>query len=1318
MSQAAKHPKQRLNTLWTQLDNALRRDQTRLRRRIQGAQKAVKQNRGPKEETLLELEQAVSDAVTRRDERVRAIPEPNFPEQLPVSARRDEIAAAIREHQVVVLCGETGSGKTTQLPKICLQLGRGVNGFIGVTQPRRIAARAIAEYLAEDLGSAVGETVGYKVRFHDRVNAHSLVKVMTDGMLLAETQQDRWLEDYDTLIVDEAHERSLNIDFLLGYIKRILPRRPDLKLIISSATLDTEKFSKHFDNAPIIEVSGRAYPVETRYAPITLRDEDEDEVFPAPGKQQQADLRIAAILDAVDELFRDTDNGDVLVFLPGEREIRETAEALRKHHPPHTEVLGLYARLSAAEQHRIFHPGDKRRVILATNIAETSLTVPRIRGVVDTGLARISRYSGRTQVQRLPIENISQASANQRKGRCGRIADGICIRLYSEEEFLNRPEHTDPEALRTSLAAVILSMKSLNLGDPLDFPFIDPPRPNAVRDGLRLLDELGAIEADGALTEVGRHLAKLPVDPRIGRILLAANERGVLTEALIIAAALSTQDPRERPDDQKQKADDAHRRFADNRSEFLAQINLWRFIEKGQRQAGSANKFRKFLKQNFLSWVRVREWRDIHQQLTITIKELGFRPNMTEAAYEPLHQSILTGLLGNIGFKVEKRQFDGTRQLKFHVFPGSHLYAKPPKWIMSAELAETSKLYARQCAKIEPEWVELVAPHQVQKQTFEPHWSKRAGQVSAYERVSLLGLTLVPKRLVHYGPIDPVASRQIFIQEALVAGEIHSDAPFHLHNRRLIAEAEELEHRARARGILAEDYELFRFFDEALPEWVVSVRDLTRWRRNAEKKNPKALFLPRDLVIHSDESDISGEEFPGHLTILGQEIALEYQFTPGHGTDGVSAHIPLPALAQMPAAPFEWLVPGMLEEKLLALLKTLPKSLRRPMVPLPDAARTLMRDLTFGDGRLIDAVERVVEKRYRVAISRDDWDLSRAPEHLTLNFKVLEPKTGRLLAQGRDLTALQAQLGAEAKTEFDALPKSSHEISGKTSWQFGAIDERVDIGRAGRPLYAYPALTDEGDTVALKLYDAPLAARNAHERGLRRLFLLQLPSIAKTLLKNPPINKAAQVGLGEIERRELLNREFAFAAAQRAFIDPAGGAERIRTEAQFLAAFEAGRAHLMPQADKMARLLESIHSARELLKKRLKAPKHPAERHLAGSIKTHLAALLYPGFLLQTPLDQLAHYPRYLKAAFLRLERGGASLEKDKQKLEQVAVWEAKLEKLKAKREADAPWPEEMQAFRWMIEEYRVSLFAQDLKTAIPVSEKRLEKQYDAIPAQ
>ncbi|MBF0460710.1 MAG: ATP-dependent RNA helicase HrpA [Magnetococcales bacterium] len=1257
-------------------------------------------------EALAAWQTRLTASCQKRTQRLASLPIPHYPDDLPVAQNRQQIAEAIQKHPVVILCGETGSGKTTQLPKICLDLQRGTGGWIGMTQPRRIAARSIADFLAQDLHSEIGAMVGYKMRFTDRVSPDSLLKVMTDGILLAEIQSDRQLSRYDTLIIDEAHERSLNIDFILGYLKQLSPRRPDLKIIISSATLDIHRIARHFGNAPAIEISGRTFPVETRYRPLRSWD--------AEAESEEKDLE-QGVLEAVQELYALGPSGDILVFLPGEREIREVGDELRKQLLPQTEILPLFARLSMADQHRIFYPGAKRRIILATNVAETSLTVPGIRYVIDSGLARISRHSGRTQVRRLPVEKISRAAANQRQGRCGRLADGVCIRLFSQEEFLAREEFTDPEILRVSLAAVILQMKFLKLGEMETFPFVDPPGRNAIQDGLRLLAELGALTERGLLTPLGSELAQLPLDPRLGRMVLAGRDHGCLAEMLIIVSALSLPDPREWPAEQRGKAELAHKRHLDPQSDFVGLLTLWTFIETGRQEVASNNAFRRYLKENFLSVIRVREWQGIHEQLTRLVGELGLTSNQAPASFMEIHKAILSGSLGFIGFKTENHDYIGVQQHRFSISPGSALFKKSPTWVAAGELVETTRLFASTCARVEPEWIEAVAGRLCRQHHQDPHWEKKSGCVLVFERVTLFGLTLIAQRKVQFGPLDPKLARQIFIQGALVEGEMQTSAVFFAHNQGLIAEVRELEHKSRRKDLLVDEQDLYAFYDQQIPDSVHSTHLFHQWYWQARKRNPRLLFFTRDMLLRHGGEGITGESFPGHLLINGLELSLEYHFNPGAGEDGISVHVPLPYLNQLAPPLFEWLVPGLLADKLLALLKALPKTLRRPLVPLPQALQYCLENIQETDRSkpLGLVLGHLLMRRYGVVIPAEAWRFADLPDHLRINFKITDEKADKILAQGRDLLPLQQQWGVVANKSFSKLPKADFERSGLTRWDFGDLPQQVVVSGETGTTFGFPAIQDDETSVSLRLVENAEQARQISRWGLVRLFALQLPQQVRPPEKKRVLQKEKLTLHPAFGPQKTLWWEITALAVARVFLD--GSVEEIETEAVFLHRLAAGRGILAKAIGEMQTLVQEIIQRHRLVVTALQQGNTPGWAQVAGEMQAHVEALLYPGFLRETPPAWLKQYPRYLQAILLRLERRAFAPAKDVQKAAELAPWWQRYQTVAKKHAAERVWDPELQHYRWMVEEFRVSLFAQDLRTAVPVSAKRLELQWEKV---
>ncbi|MEX3932595.1 ATP-dependent RNA helicase HrpA [Paraburkholderia phymatum] len=1319
------------------------------------------------------------------------IPPITFPEALPVSGRREEIARAIAGHQVVIVSGETGSGKTTQLPKICLALGRGLgaggSGLIGHTQPRRIAASATGRRIAEELGTPFGEVVGYKVRFTDNLAPGASVKLMTDGILLAETQTDPLLKAYDTLIIDEAHERSLNIDFLLGYLKEILPKRPDLKLIVTSATIDANRFARHFGSeekpAPVIEVSGRLYPVEVRYRAVA---EDSPAVKAAEGHagrercdrsdrpdrprtQRETDRDLMdAIVEAADELCREGP-GDVLVFLPGEREIRDAAEALRKHHPPHTEILPLFARLSAAEQERVFRPSNARRIVLATNVAETSLTVPGIRYVIDTGLARVKRYSYRNKVEQLQVESISQAAANQRAGRCGRVADGICIRLYDEADFQARARFTDPEILRSSLAAVILRMKSLHLTAIETFPFIEPPPGRAIADGYQLLNELGAVDDDNALTPLGRELARLPLDPRVGRMILAARDQQSLRELLIIASALSVQDPRDRPIDAQEQADQAHRKFADERSEFLQWLKIWAWFEEAVAHKKSNKQLTDACRQNFLSHLRLREWRDVHSQLLTVVREHGWRLNESDATFEQIHLALLTGLLGNIGLKADDEPYYlGARGIKFYLWPGSALVKKAGKWAMAAELVETSRLYARCIAKIEPEWVERVGAHLLKKSLSEPHWEKRAAQVSAFERAMLYGLPVYHRRRVSFGKQDPARARELFIRGALVEGEFDTKLAFFAHNRKLLGEIEQLEHKSRRQDVLVDDELIYAFYDHAIPNGIYTGAAFERWYRDEVKKSGqqedklRLLYLSRDDLMRHEAAGVTTDLFPKRMTMSGVEMALTYHFEPGSPRDGVTLAVPLFALNQVDARRVEWLVPGMLKEKTQLLLKSLPQKLRRHCVPLPEYAAGFVErhgGTRFGTGGLLDALIADVREQKQVAMKQSDFKLETLAPHLFMNFKVID-EHGRQLAMGRNLAQLRAELGGQAQQHFQKIAASAagaalaNATSGGiapargatgggsrgpnsaaarsalsaphtpstaesaaasatalyenlTTWNFGKLPELLEIRRGGQTLFGYPALVDRGTHCDVEVFDSPDEAARIHRAGLRRLFALQLREPIKYLEKNlPGLREMAMQFMPRGTQEELRDQLIDTALDRACLQDPLPD-----DDASFHARKDEGRSRLTLLAQEIARLVGLILGEYAVVVKKLAQAKPFAAPY--ADMQNQLDALIGKRFVVDTPYTQLTHFPRYLKGIALRIDKLKADPARDARQSAELQPLAQHYQRALAQR-GGVP-DVRLAEFRWLLEELRVSLFAQELRTPMPVSVKRLYKVWESM---
>jgi ATP-dependent helicase HrpA len=1306
------------------------------------------------------------------------VPPITFPESLPVSTRRDEIARAIAQHQVVIVCGETGSGKTTQLPKIALQLGRGIGaggaGLIGHTQPRRIAASSVAKRIAQELNSPLGDVVGFKVRFQDRLNPGASVKLMTDGILLAETQTDPLLRKYDTLIIDEAHERSLNIDFLLGYLRRILPKRPDLKVIVTSATIDADRFAQHFASAqgpaPVILVSGRLFPVEQRWRPFEeKRDHDLND----------------AIADAVDELWQGAGRGDILVFLPGEREIREATDHLRKHLAqsqrggPPAEILPLFARLSQAEQDRVFESGNGHRIVLATNVAETSLTVPGIRYVIDTGLARVKRYSYRNKVEQLQIEPISQAAAHQRAGRCGRVANGICIRLYGETEFAGRPRFTDPEILRSSLAGVILRMKALRLGTVDEFPFLEAPPRKAIADGYALLDELNAVDDDNELTAIGTELSRLPLDPRVGRMILEARNREALSEVLIIASALTGQDVRDRPMEAAQAADEKHRKFDDEKSEFAGYLKLWKWIEEGRGAHEAApgavpvphapgrrpelathklsnRQQEQRLRDSFVSPRRVREWRDIHSQLHTVVAEHGWRLNTLPATYEQIHLSLLAGLLGNVGLKSDDDDwYLGARGIKFWRHPGAHLSKKPGRWLVAAELVDTTRLFGRGLAAIEPQWLPAIAGHLLKKQLLEPHWEKKAAEVVALERATLYGIVVYNNKRVNFGNVDPAAAREIFIREALVGEDWDTKLPFLAHNRKLINQVQELEHKARRQDVLVDDELIHAFYDQQLPADVCSGATLERWLRDetrrAQDGQPKLLHLTREELMRHEAAGITTAAFPKTLRLGGIDCVVSYLHEPGDAKDGITVQVPIYALNQVSDERCEWLVPGMLQGKVLALCKTLHQRPRTRLVPLPEYAATFCAEVPFAQGAFMDALLKHVRERTQIAVQRNDFKLEQLAPHLFMNFRIVD-EHGRQLAHGRDLASLKAEFGAQARSAFQALAvlkvaapaqttsaaaaaaaevglapstgpagrgvkaevvpsaaatAATAEPQRYTAWTFGELPELMEVRRGSQVLVGFPALIDRTTFVEIEVFDEPEVAATRHRAGLRRLVALQLREPLKFLEKNiPELTKmaTAYMPLGTLEE---LREQIIDVALDRAFL-----AEPLPTDAPaFKARLDEGRARLNLIAQEVARQAGTVLGDYSAALRKLKDSKPGREVH--DDVQAQLQRLVGKRFLVHTPWAALQHLPRYLKGVVLRLDKLRADPTRDAARLAELRPletrWVRRVAELKGAGHA------RLDEYRWLLEELRVSLFAQELRTPQPVSVKRLDKAWAQV---
>ncbi|WP_328550306.1 ATP-dependent RNA helicase HrpA [Streptomyces sp. NBC_00366] len=1303
-----------LGALAARLTELSLRDAHRLGRRLEGARKIRKPQ--AQAAVLAEIEAEVAKAEQRMGERRGRLPAVSYPEQLPVSQKKSEIADAIRDHQVVIVAGETGSGKTTQIPKICLELGRGVKGMIGHTQPRRIAARTVAERIAEELDTPLGEAVGWKVRFTDQVNPDAtFVKLMTDGILLAEIQTDGELRAYDTIIIDEAHERSLNIDFLLGYLAQLLPKRPDLKVVITSATIDPERFSRHFGDAPIVEVSGRTYPVEVRYRPLLEEDSDDSD------RDQ-----ITAICDAVEEL-QGEGKGDILVFLSGEREIRDTADALVKKNYRFTEVLPLYARLSHAEQHRVFQQHTGRRIVLATNVAETSLTVPGIKYVIDPGFARISRYSHRTKVQRLPIEPVSQASANQRKGRCGRTSDGICIRLYSEDDFVARPEFTDAEILRTNLASVILQMTAAGLGDIEKFPFIDPPDHRNIRDGVQLLQELGALDpaekdVRKRLTQSGRKLAQLPVDPRLARMVLEADKNGCVREVMVIAAALSIQDPRERPADKQAQADQQHARFKDETSDFLAYLNLWRYVREQQKERGSSS-FRRMCKQEYLNFLRIREWQDIYTQLRTVAKQMGIHLNEDDASGDRIHVSLLAGLLSHIGMKDvkegAKNEYLGARNAKFAVFPGSALFKKPPRFVMSAELVETSRLWARVNARIEPEWVEPLAEHLLKRTYSEPHWEKDQAAVMAYEKVTLYGVPIIAQRKVNYGRIDPETSRELFIRNALVEGDWRTHHKFFADNRRLLSEVEELEHRARRRDIVVDDDTLFDFYEARVPEHVVSGAHFDSWWKRKRNEQPEFLDFEREMLIRESAEAVTKADYPDSWRQGPLKFRVTYQFEPGADADGVTVHVPLQVLNQASDEGFDWQIPGLREELVTELIRSLPKPIRRNYVPAPNFAKRFLDTAVPLQEPLTTTMARELKRMVGVPFEASDFDWSKVPDHLRITFRIVDERR-RNLAEDKDLDALKLRLRPKARQALSQAAAATAERQGGealerkglTDWTIGSLTRVFETRRAGQPVKAYPALVDDGDTVSVRLFDTEAEQAEAMWKGTRRLILRNIP-VNPAKFASEKLTNAQKLALSANPHGSIqaLFDDCAMAAADKLIGDFGGPAW---DEESYRKLFDKVRAEIVDTTIRTVGQVQQVLAAWQACERRLKAVRSPALLPNLADVRKQLDALVKPGFVTEAGLRRLADLMRYLVAADRRLQQMPTGVQRDTTRMEKVHEMQDEYAWLLEQMPQGRPVPSSVLDIRWMIEELRVSYFAHALGTAYPVSDKRIVKAIDA----
>lgn len=1289
-------------TLHRLIDGALLIDQPRLRRKV----RALAGKRASDNNAIQFMRQA-EKSVLKRVQRQNNLPNPQYPSELPVVEQRQEILDAIKNHQVLILCGETGSGKTTQLPKICLEAGRGVAGLIGHTQPRRIAARSVASRIASELNSAIGEAVGFKIRFSDQVSDRSYIKLMTDGILLAEIQNDPWLNQYDTLIIDEAHERSLNIDFLLGYLKNLLARRKDLKLIITSATIDPQRFARHFYGAPVITAEGRTYPVELRYAPPDApigEEGDSLDVIDMP----------TAIIHACETLLQERQH-DILVFLSGERDIREMADLLGKQTSHNrafrgVEILPLFSRLSNAEQNRIFAKHNAPRIVLATNVAETSLTVPGIRAVVDPGYARLSRYSVRSKVQRLPIEKVSQASANQRMGRCGREAPGVCIRLYSEEDFINRAEFTEPEILRTNLAAVILQMASMKLGSIDDFPFVEAPDARFINDGYRTLQELAALDEKRQLTSLGKRLARLPIDPRLGRMLLAAADEGCVNDVLTIVSALSVQDPRERPFDKRQAADEQHAEFNHESSDFMAWLNLWNFVTV-QKENLSNSQFRKMCRQRFLSALRIIEWMDVRRQLERLCKDLDLPISSSEAKEDNIHRALLAGLLANVAIRTEKKGYLGTRNRHLNIFPGSGLFKKGPKWMMAGEVAETTKLYARQVASIQPQWIEALAEHLLHYSYRDAHWQRKKGVVGAWAQSTLYGLIINPRKGIDYSRINPKESRQIFIREALVNGELITKGDFHRYNQQLLEEVTTLEEKSRRRDIVVDPEELVRFYDALIPEDICTAASFEKWRKAFELNNTRALFFVREQLLNDDAVSVSAHDYPDQIEMQGMVLPLRYHFAPGEEDDGVTLVCPVEVLNRVSAARCEWLVPGMLDEKIALLIKSLPKTLRRNFVPAPDFAAAASAAMQPGNGSLLGALSQELHRMSGVKVTRDDWDSSDIPTHLKMRFSVVGAH-GQELNSGRDLEALQENYVGEVEQTLLKFSDNSIEKDQVTDWNFGDLPESVDIEKSGMTMQGYPALQETDGGVGIKLFATPSSASMAMPAGLRALYKEVLRDEVKYLQRKLPNINVLSLRFTPFGNKQALVSDIVNAAIDETFLS---GGELPRSRDAFSSCLRENRGRLVGNAGEFCDLIGRVFEQHRQVARRLEGSISLSWIEPAGDIKDQISSMIFTGFVTHTGLRRLARLPVYFQAMDKRLDSIDKAPDKDRRRrAEFLPVWE-RFKALPVDKDDDPDYRATHIALRWSFEELRVSLFAQDLGTSEKVSVSRLENRVQEL---
>jgi ATP-dependent helicase HrpA len=1318
-------PQPAFSEIRRQIGQAMLADQFRLRRSLDSVQRAAKSKK-PFDRSFQRLKDSLAKSIELREKRAANLPTVELNAELPVSARRDEIAEAIEKNQVVILCGETGSGKSTQLPLICLSMGRGVSGTIGHTQPRRIAARSVAARVAEEVGSSVGKAVGFKIRFTDTTSPQTYVKLMTDGILLAESQGDRFFEQYDTIIIDEAHERSLNIDFLLGRLKQILSRRPDLKVIITSATIDAKRFADHFGKgekpAPVIEVSGRTYPVEIRYRPPFDPDAKDAEQTPkrssSPSnrRRSEADMQ-AAVLDAVDELMLDGP-GDILIFMPTERDIHETAKSLRGRllgkisKGQRSDILPLYARLSTKEQSRIFQTQPHRRIVIATNVAESSLTVPGIHYVIDSGTARISRYSARSRMQRLPVEPVSQASANQRAGRCGRIGPGICIRLYTEDDYKGRDAYTAPEIQRTNLASVILQTTALRMGPLENFPFLEPPRMGTITDGYRSLYELGAIDEKNSITEVGRQLSRLPVDPRVGRLILAGHEENCLHEVLVIAAALELQDPRDRPIDKQQAADEAHAKFQDAKSDFMGYLKLWDFYHK-VRSGASRSQLRKACQQNFLSYNRMREWVDIHHQLSELVAEVGLKPTKRHDNFDAIHRALLTGFLASIALLTDRHEYTAAGSQKVTIWPGSGLFSEKPKWIVAAELVETTKRYVRTVARINPDWIEPIAGHLMKRTYSDPEWDSQAGSAMAFEKVTLFGIPVIPRRRTRYSKVNAELSREMMIRDGLVEGHLEIQLPFIRHNARLMEELEGLQTRTRRFDLVVDDDERFEFYDKRIPKDVADIHHLKRWLRKAEKNRRGLLNMQKVDLRRTGTEEVTGQEFPDAVKVGTIQLPIEYHLEPGSPEDGVTLELPQEAFNQIDQNRLGWLVPGLVEEKVAALIKSLPKSLRRQFVPAADTATQVAAQLKFGQGNFEQTIARLLTEIAREPVAVSDFQQERLPNHLRMNVRIVNEE-GESLATGRDLKTIRQTIGSNASSSFSKIDDNRWQRDGLNAWDFGELPAQVTVHRGSIELKGYPTLIDEGDCVSLRLRDLPARSALETRAGIRRLTAIALARFVKVQIENIPRLSEWVMLSAAMGGAVAFQKNLGDLIVDRALFPEKG--PYPRTEAEFQQRVKKAKSMIPVATQDVIVLVGAIMTGYAALRKAINSTTSPHWKYAADDVKKQIAALTKPGFLTDAAWGWLRQYPRYLEAATVRLNKlpksGAQKDSKAQQTIEDlVGLYEYRAEE---HRERDMFDPN-LEHYRWMLEEFRVSLFAQELRTAIPVSEVRLEKQWAKV---